>query len=240
MDNLVIMKNQQAVTTSLQVAETFNKNHRDVLAAIDDLKEGVAENYAGLFYEDSYIHPQNKQKYRQIIMNRDGFALLAMGFTGQKALKFKLKYIEAFNQMEELFKTQSNLPINNTELLLEAALKHERGLTLVNQRLDKLETETTINRSQQRKIQGLVSSTVIKVLGGKKALAYQDSSIKQSAFSNCYKQLKALFDVASYVDIPKVRYEEAVALIPRWKPNLELQARIDMANGNGDMFKEIG
>ncbi|MDU2476994.1 MAG: ORF6C domain-containing protein, partial [Enterococcus faecalis] len=131
-------------------------------------------------------------------------------------------------------------PINNTELLLEAALKHERGLTLVNQRLDKLETETTINRSQQRKIQGLVSSTVIKVLGGKKTLAYQDSSIKQSAFSNCYKQLKALFDVASYVDIPKVRYEEAVALIPRWKPNLELQARIDMANDNGDMFKEIG
>ncbi|MDU5637369.1 MAG: Rha family transcriptional regulator [Enterococcus faecalis] len=193
MDNLVIMKNQQAVTTSLQVAETFNKNHRDVLAAIDDLKEGVAENYAGLFYEDSYIHPQNKQKYRQIIMNRDGFTLLAMGFTGQKALKFKLKYIEAFNQMEELLKTQSNLPINNTELLLEAALKHERGLTLVNQRLDKLET-----------------------------------------------QLKALFDVASYVDIPKVRYEEAVALIPRWKPNLELQARIDMANDNGDMFKEIG
>ncbi|MFW6783693.1 Rha family transcriptional regulator, partial [Enterococcus faecalis] len=128
---------------------------------------------------------QNKQKYRQIIMNRDGFTLLAMGFTGQKALKFKLKYIEAFNQMEELLKTQSNLPINNTELLLEAALKHERGLTLVNQRLDKLETETTINRSQQRKIQGLVSSTVIKVLGGKKTVAYRDSSIKQSAFSNC-------------------------------------------------------
>ena len=100
-------------------------------------------------------------------MNRDGFTLLAMGFTGQKALKFKLKYIEAFNQMEELLKTQSNLPMNNTELLLEVALKHERGLTLVNQRLDKLETETTINRSQQRKIQGLVSSTVIKVLGGK-------------------------------------------------------------------------
>ncbi|RXV25585.1 phage regulatory protein, partial [Enterococcus faecalis] len=54
-----------------------------------------------------------------------------------------------------------------------------------------------------------------------------------------YKQLKALFDVASYVDIPKVRYEEALALIPKWKPDLELQARIDMANGNGDMFKEV-
>ncbi|RXV42209.1 phage regulatory protein, partial [Enterococcus faecalis] len=128
MDNLVIMKDQQAVTSSLQVAETFGKEHKVVLKAIDELKEGVAQNYADLFYEDTYIHPQNKQSYRQVIMNRDGFTLLAMGFTGQKALKFKLKYIEAFNQMEELLKTQSNLPINNTELLLEAALKHERGL----------------------------------------------------------------------------------------------------------------
>ncbi|HAP4654863.1 TPA: phage regulatory protein, partial [Enterococcus faecalis] len=166
MNNLVIMKNHQAVTSSLQVAEVFGKEHKVVLKAIDEIKQGVAQNYADLFYEDTYIHPQNKQSYRQVIMNRDGFTLLAMGFTGQKALKFKLKYIEAFNQMEELLKTQSNLPMNNTELLLEAALKHERGLTLVNQRLDKLETETTINRSQQRKIQGLVSSTVIKVLGG--------------------------------------------------------------------------
>ena len=59
MADLVIMKNEQAVTSSLQVAETFNKNHRDVLAAIDDLKEGVAENYADLFYEDTYIHKTN-------------------------------------------------------------------------------------------------------------------------------------------------------------------------------------
>ncbi|MGH2162235.1 phage regulatory protein, partial [Enterococcus faecalis] len=35
-------------------------------------------------------------------------------------------------------------------------------------------------------------------------------------------------------------YEEALALIPRWKPNIELQARIDKANGNGDMLKKIG
>ncbi|PCP68828.1 phage regulatory protein, partial [Enterococcus faecalis] len=129
MNNLVIMKNHQAVTSSLQVAEVFGKEHKVVLKAIDEIKQGVAQNYADLFYEDTYIHPQNKQSYRQVIMNRDGFTLLAMGFTGQKALKFKLKYIEAFNQMEELLKTQSNLPMNNTELLLEAALKHERGLT---------------------------------------------------------------------------------------------------------------
>ena len=100
MNDLVIMKDQQAVTSSLQVAEKFEKSHKHVLEAIDNLKEGVAENWADLFYEDTYIHPQNRQPYRMIYMNRDGFTLLAMGFTGKKALKFKMQYIEAFNNME--------------------------------------------------------------------------------------------------------------------------------------------
>ena len=104
MNDLVIMKDQQAVTSSLQVAETFDKSHKHVLEAIDNLKEGVAENWADLFYEDTYIHPQNRQPYRVIYMNRDGFTLLAMGFTGKKALKFKMQYIEAFNQMENELK----------------------------------------------------------------------------------------------------------------------------------------
>ncbi|EGO7758076.1 Rha family transcriptional regulator [Enterococcus faecalis] len=145
MDNLVIMKNQQAVTTSLQVAETFNKNHRDVLAAIDDLKEGVAENYADLFYEDSYIHPQNKQKYRQIIMNRDGFTLLAMGFTGQKALKFKLKYIEAFNRMEKEIQ-QLKLPTSKRELALLALSANEE----TNERVDVIEKEVADLKDNQK------------------------------------------------------------------------------------------
>ncbi|HHX0205332.1 TPA: Rha family transcriptional regulator, partial [Enterococcus faecalis] len=145
MDNLVIMKNQQAVTTSLQVAETFNKNHRDVLAAIDDLKEGVAENYADLFYEDSYIHPQNKQKYRQIIMNRDGFTLLAMGFTGQKALKFKLKYIEAFNRMEKEIQ-QPKLPTSKRELALLALSANEE----TNERVDVIEKEVADLKNNQK------------------------------------------------------------------------------------------
>ncbi|WP_368254456.1 Rha family transcriptional regulator, partial [Enterococcus faecalis] len=71
MADLVIMKNEQAVTSSLQIAETFNKNHQHVLRDLDNLKEGV-QNWTDLFYEDTYIHPQNKQSYRQVIMNRDG------------------------------------------------------------------------------------------------------------------------------------------------------------------------
>ncbi|TGD24092.1 phage regulatory protein/antirepressor Ant [Companilactobacillus suantsaicola] len=127
MNNLVIMKDQQAVTSSLQVAETFNKNHRDVLRAVDDLKEGVAQNWADLFYEDTYTHPQNKQQYRIIYMNRDGFTLLAMGFTGKKAMKFKLKYIEAFNKMESHIKTGGfKVPSTMAEALRLAADQQEQ------------------------------------------------------------------------------------------------------------------
>lgn len=79
MTNLVVLQNNQAVTTSLNVAEVFEKKHKHVLEAIDDLR-GAAENSADLFQESSYVHPQNKQTYRMIYMNRDGFTLLAMGF----------------------------------------------------------------------------------------------------------------------------------------------------------------
>lgn len=126
MNDLVIMKNQQAVTSSLQVAETFGKDHRHVLEAIDSIKKGVAENWADLFYEDAYIHPQNKQQYRVIYMNRDGFTLLAMGFTGKKALTFKLKYIEAFNSMEKQIQTGYSIPGSYAEALKLAADQAEQ------------------------------------------------------------------------------------------------------------------
>ena len=107
MTDLVIMKDRQAVTSSLQVAESFEKEHRVVLKAIYDLKEGLAQKYADLFWEDTYIHPQNKQPYRVVYMNRDGFTLAVLGFNNTKrVLQFKLKYIEAFNQMENHIKQQ--------------------------------------------------------------------------------------------------------------------------------------
>ncbi|MGL9969484.1 ORF6C domain-containing protein [Enterococcus sp. DIV1420a] len=139
----------------------------------------------------------------------------------------------------EVEKQAKALPMSNTELLLETALKHERAIGVVNERLDKLETETALNASQRRKIQGMVQSTVIKVLGGKKANAYKNSSINKSAFSNCYSQLKRVFDVSSYVDIPKVHFEEALHLIPKWQPDLELQSKIDTVNGQRDLFDDL-
>jgi len=122
MNDLVILKNERPVTSSLQIAKVFDKNHRDVLKAISDLRKGVAQNFADLFYEDTYIHPQNKQRYRMFYMTKDGFTLLAMGFTGKKATQFKLQYINAFNQMENQLKTGGyHIPATMSEALRLAA-----------------------------------------------------------------------------------------------------------------------
>ncbi|MDU4960165.1 MAG: Rha family transcriptional regulator [Sporomusaceae bacterium] len=101
MSNLITIQNGQAVVSSRQVAENFSKNHRDVLEAIREII-GSAENSATpMYYETTYIHPQNKQEYPEYLMNRDGFTLLAMGFTGSTAMEWKIKYIQAFNEMEK-------------------------------------------------------------------------------------------------------------------------------------------
>lgn len=100
-------RNNQAVTTSLQVAETFGKEHKHVLRDIENIiKKGGVQNWADpqkrLFAEGTYNHPQNHQEYKMYYINKDGFTLLAMGFTGKKAMQFKLDYIQAFNQMEKV------------------------------------------------------------------------------------------------------------------------------------------
>jgi Rha family phage regulatory protein len=116
-NSLVMLLDDKAMTTSLKVAEMFGKAHRHILRDIERLIERGVPN----FEQTSYVHPQNRQEYRMFLMDRDGFSLLVMGFTGNKALAWKLKYIEAFNRMEaELMKRQVNVLPDFTNLV-EAA-----------------------------------------------------------------------------------------------------------------------
>ena len=102
MTNLVEVNNEQVVTTSIMVAETFGKRHDNVLQAIKNLEKDVL-NFKEMFSEgetpDKYGRPR-----KTYFMNKDGFTLLVMGFNGKEALQFKLQYIEAFNKMEEHIK----------------------------------------------------------------------------------------------------------------------------------------
>lgn len=102
MTELVYLKNDEAVCSSLQVAEKFGKRHDRVLRAIDNLLETLPKNgEVSKMFILSKRKAADGQFHRMYFMNRDGFSLLVMGFTGKKALEWKLKYIKAFNQMEK-------------------------------------------------------------------------------------------------------------------------------------------
>ncbi len=102
-----ISQNNEIVCDSLQVAKKFRKRHNNVMRDIRGLLKN--EQTKQMFNLSSYTEKQNGQVYQMYIMNRDGFSLLAMGFTGEKALEWKLKYIQAFNNMEKLLLQQQPL-----------------------------------------------------------------------------------------------------------------------------------
>ena len=102
-DLMIFERKDHAVVSSRVIAERFGKRHDNLLQSIHVLKGGLLENketQANYFIKSWYTEEQNGQTYPEYHCTRDGFSLLVMGFTGKEALKWKLKYINAFNQME--------------------------------------------------------------------------------------------------------------------------------------------
>lgn len=109
--------NRKLTVSSLQVANDFEKQHKDVVRAIENLK---AQNCAltKMFIETTYTAGTGKA-YKRYDITRDGFSLLVMGFTGKKALEWKLKYIEAFNLMEDKLRNTLN-GINIEDIIVKS------------------------------------------------------------------------------------------------------------------------
>ena len=107
MDNLVSVnvriEKDRMITDSRNVSDVFNKQHRHVLESIRNLEKDVP-NFRQMFFESTMPDSYGREQ-KVYFMDRDGFTLLAMGFTGSEAMKWKLKYIEAFNSLEKAWNT---------------------------------------------------------------------------------------------------------------------------------------
>lgn len=98
--------NGQPMTNSRNVAAMFGKRHDNVLRDIRGLLKIEEAPCRGLFVETTWTDPVNGQAHPQYLMTRDGFALLAMGFTGARATRWKLDFVAAFNAMEQTLRQQ--------------------------------------------------------------------------------------------------------------------------------------
>lgn len=101
-NDLVVVENEHAVTTSLRVAEVFGKRHADVLRAVSNLEcsEDFRERNFAFKLKISDLGNGRTRKDPMFYISRDGFMFLAFGFTGKTAAKWKEAYIKAFNAME--------------------------------------------------------------------------------------------------------------------------------------------
>lgn len=229
MDDLVIMHNQQIVTTSLKVAEVFEKNHRDVMEKIRNMS---AENSAvlNMFVEDEYTNSQNKQQ-PMYYMNRDGFTLLAMSFTGSKAMEFKLKYIDAFNQMEEVIRQElPQTPEEKLALTMQVTLRLDKRVGKVEEKLIEIENKQEINSDQRYKLWITRNRKAVEVLGGKDSNTYQDKKLTRKVFRALERDLKDNFTISRYEDLRRDEFDSAIKFIENWYPPYPLKREISLKN----------
>lgn len=144
-----INKKEMTVVSSLDVAETFEKEHKHVLRDIKELEcsdEFRQSNFGQIYYEDKC-----GRKQKAYAITRDGFTLLAMGYTGEKAMKFKEAYIKQFNAMERML--QGKL------------IEREKGIA-VRQSLTKALQQSTENERMHGHAYSTYTNCIYNVLFG--------------------------------------------------------------------------
>ncbi|MDF8369903.1 hypothetical protein G9403_09910 [Weissella paramesenteroides] len=238
-EQLVELQNGVATTTSLQVAEAFDKRHDAVLRDVKSQIKGIRSTdlWSEFFQEDTYT--LRGREYPMYRMNKDGFTLLVMGYTGEKATEFKLRYIQAFNEMEQALKNQPalRLPQNNAEMLQVVQNVNEetnKRIDEVENSVSKLTDEFGLPNKSAGKLRNYGNQRVTWWLGGKNTNAYQEISGK--VFAEFWHDLKMYFGgLSSYKDLPMKDITQAEAYIQNWHPSTNTQAKISELNSQTEL-----
>lgn len=165
-------KNGQVLASSREVAERFGKSHGSVLKTIcGETRNGKHVNglcdeilasgnpLTKYFIKSTYIN--RGKEYPEYLMTRDGFSLLAMGFTGKEAVEWKLKYIDAFNQMEDRLKNGNQLT-EEEKLKLMLFSKDASEVAYAHNRLIELATAPLIAENEELKPKAEYHDEVLK------------------------------------------------------------------------------
>ena len=229
MNDLVIMKSKQALTTSLKVAEKFKKNHKDVMKSIRNL---TAQNCAvkNMFVESTYVNSRG-QEQPMYYMNRDGFTLLAMGFTGKEAVKFKLEYIEAFNKMENFIREQElpQTPEEKLALTMEAAIHLDKRVSKIEKTVADIKEKAEVDEGQRYQLLQARKAKVISTCGGTDSNYYIEKKAKK-VFSEFGRDFKKEFKIPRYDCLKSKKFDEAMKFTKNWCPSFVLQREIQNVN----------
>ena len=159
MSNAVIINNcevelevvgDQTYTTSLAIANVFNKRHDHIIAKIRELPQ---DEFTAPIFRVSEYTDKSGRKLPMYEMTKDGFVLLAMGFTGEKAYKFKIEYINAFNRMaDEIKRLKFEAYVNKIAeldaVLIDKTKRHRREISGYKGKLTQANNQIAIMRDK--------------------------------------------------------------------------------------------
>lgn len=223
--DVVVSKNDKGelVVTSRQVAEDFGKRHADVTEIIRKL---TTENSAvkNMMIESKFEHRGNE--YTEYLLTRDGFSLLVMGFNGSRALEWKIKYIEAFNKMEQAIKN----PYAHLSKEVQAifALDHKQQQLAVE--VKELKEGMPLFNVECKEIQAAVKRKGVDILGGKGSPAYKNNSVRCKVYSDIQQQLRREFGVSRYEAIKRCQLSIAHEIVAKYKAPIYLVDEIYLLN----------
>jgi len=201
----IIEQKGQAITTSRNVAEIFKKNHKHVMEAIRNC-EASEEFVRSNFRLTEYLDSQNRMQ-PMYYMTKDGFAMLAFGFTGKEAAKFKEDYIKKFNQMESTLRQKQTQQWQETRQDVIEADKNMKSTikafidyayrqgsnhadkyykhyeSLANKAVGIIDSQRSYSNSNSLSAQVFVMGIISKVV--------IDEMAKEVPYKNIYKDVKA-------------------------------------------------
>lgn len=180
------------------------------------------------------IHDGTSGNPMQTIINESGLYSLILKSKMPNSKKFK-RWVTS-EVLPTIRKTGSyQKPMSQEDIMiatLETQKEIKKRLANVTNDVEGLKKEIDLSRLQKAKLSKLVKKNVMAAIGGKKSNAYQ---LYRVAISEHWREIKNYFEVASYEEIPKLRFEEALEIADMWNPSMELAIEIKRLNNQIEM-----
>jgi Rha family phage regulatory protein len=219
MTQLVFVAENKVVTDSLTISEVFGKEHKHVMRDIEIQIEklniaGEVEFSKSNFGLSNYTSDRGRI-YQKFNLSEDAFTLVAMSYVTPEAMKFKVKFIEAFKKMREQL-TGPKILSEREQLMASMRLSLETAeeITLVKGEVKEIrgmvENQITLDHGEQLRIKKGVGSRVYEI--------ESDPAVRTVLFRELYRDIKDRFGVASYRDIKRKDILSAINYINAWIP----------------------
>jgi len=218
LSQLVFISNNQPVTDSLIVSETFGKRHDRVLQDIRSLNCSTQFSLHN-FVESIYTNERGRE-YPKITMTEQGFTLLVMGYTGERAMEFKEKYINEFHVMREQLNSPRVLsPEDQLKASMKLSLETSEEVTEVKERVfgleERFDNELTLDHGQSVALNHAVKKRIEKL--------WEDGitgtlETKKQLYAKSYNQMKRAFQAPTYREVKKKDFDEVISWVSAWRP----------------------